>query len=35
MFFAALDPTEERLVRLIQPRQHVLQDMRVDGGIGP
>jgi len=27
---AALDAAEECLVRLIQPRQHVLQDMGVD-----
>ena len=29
---ASLEATEERLIRLVQPRQHVLQDMRVDDG---
>jgi hypothetical protein len=30
---APLDATEERLLGLLQPRQHVLQHMRVDGGV--
>ena len=30
---APLDATEERLIRLIQPRQHVLQDVAVNGRI--
>ena len=30
---ARLHPEKERLIRLVQPRQHVLQHMAVEGGV--
>jgi hypothetical protein len=32
-FLAALDASEERLIRLVESRQRVLQDMAVNGGV--
>ena len=32
-FSPACIATKERLIRLVEPRQHILQDMRVDGGV--
>jgi hypothetical protein len=32
-FLPALHSAEERLIGLVEPRQHILQDMRVHGGV--
>ena len=32
-FYSAVDPAKERLIGIVQPREHVLQDAGVDGGV--